>query len=72
MERQETVRVCDCCCKEERFANQDYFGGHPLSGWFKVERHGGGTSISDLARRHLWDFCGKDCLVKHFRDNDLQ
>lgn len=55
---------CDVCGKERTFKDTAYFGGHPTSGWFHVNRLNGSTQLEQLRRQHDWVCCSQTCVGK--------
>ena len=62
--RKETVKVCDVCKKQVSDDGEMQLGGHPHSGWFAVQKHGGPTDLKSLREQKEWDVCGIGCLLK--------
>ncbi len=62
MKLKETVRICDVCKKRVSDEGEMMLGGHSHSGWFVIQRIGGGTSLRELKQENEWDVCGITCL----------
>lgn len=57
-----TIKVCDVCEKKVSDGGETWIGGHPFSGWFEVNQHGGSTALHELRKKRDWDICSTKCL----------
>ncbi len=60
----ETVKICDVCKLRVSDEGELHIGGHPHSGWFDVEMHGGPTDLRSLKAQKSWDVCSAKCLAQ--------
>lgn len=58
------VRTCDICKRTVCDEGKLWIGGHPHSGWFRVQETGGITALSELKRKKDWDICSQGCFLK--------
>lgn len=66
MKKKQQVVICDECEEENVFSDEPCCGGHPLHGWVTVNIMNGSTMLSNLNKKSNFDFCGIECMVKHF------
>jgi hypothetical protein len=60
--RSEKILKCDQCGAEVSDKGQQWYGGHPFSGWLTLHESGGSTALEALSRKRDWDFCSRKCL----------
>lgn len=66
-ERREHILICDQCGSKKADNGQTYYGGHPFHGWYQVLMYNGSTQLSELQKKHSYDFCSKDCMLLHYQ-----
>lgn len=59
-----TIKTCDVCGRKVYDQGEAWIGGHPFSGWFEVNQHGGSTALHELRKTRSWDVCSQACLIK--------
>ncbi len=58
--------VCDNCGKEVKAEKTLYFGGHPFSGWVKVDIKHSSSQFPKPSEDEEYDFCSKSCCIEKF------
>ena len=67
MKRQLTVRTCDECGKEVSDDGSPMFGGAVDGGWLHVYISCGSTQITQLCKKHAFDFCSRKCAIENLK-----